>query len=207
MVFSNVLFCKQLNHDGDGLMNKKFILLIVTLIFLLTACTNSSSDNEQDNQKVQSSTPLLEDTIVELEDFSFQLLDYYLVKSENDAVKDSVAIYEKISKTTVDSTKLGFDIGFHGSNSEVSKRDGYLLLTLNYNPNKNNTSQRDSVIPKMDISAVDNEGDDLILLHNSMDDKYIQVEDPIGILVFKIFGDIETIDFVFDGNMYKLELK
>ncbi|WMM26026.1 hypothetical protein RBU61_04955 [Tissierella sp. MB52-C2] len=188
-------------------MNKKFILLIVTLIFLLTACTNSSSDNEQDNQKVQSSTPLLEDTIVELEDFSFQLLDYYLVKSENDAVKDSVAIYEKISKTTVDSTKLGFDIGFHGSNSEVSKRDGYLLLTLNYNPNKNNTSQRDSVIPKMDISAVDNEGDDLILLHNSMDDKYIQVEDPIGILVFKIFGDIETIDFVFDGNMYKLELK
>jgi len=218
-------------------MKKKSIFLIVIVMFLLYSCTKGGGNNEKDSNEIQSnvpitedenietdsiplaedevedeiveidSTPQLGDKIVELKDFSFQLTDYYLVKSESDAVKDSLNVYEEVSNTSVDSTKLGFDIGFHGSNSEVSKRDSYLILKINYNPNKNNISQRDSVIPKMKISAVDNKGDDLILIHNSMKDKYIQVEDPIGILVFKMFGDTETIDFKFDGNVYELKLK
>lgn len=190
-------------------MSKKFILLIVTLIFLLTACTSgNSNNNKQDSEKAKnSSAALLKSTVVKLDNFSFQLLDFYLIKSEGDAVKDSVNIYEKLSNTKVDSTKLGFDIGFNNSKSEVTKRDSYLVLILNYNHDKKNTSQRNSVIPKMDISAVDNKGENLILVHNSMDDKYINVENPIGVLVFKIFGDTKTVDFKFNGNAYKFELK
>jgi hypothetical protein len=188
---------------GDGLVKKKTILLILVLIFLLSACTNGSSDNGGDTslpKEVQDSTPLSKDTIVELDDFSFQVSNYYLVKSENDAVKDAINVGEKISNATFDSTKLGFDIGFNSSKPEISNRDSY-------NPYKKIKSQSDSIIPKMDIQASDNEGDDLILLHNSIDGKYIQVDNPIGVFVFKIFGDTETVDFMFDGNAYELELK
>lgn len=195
---------------GDGLVKKKTILLILVLIFLLSACTNGSSDNGGDTslpKEVQDSTPLSKDTIVELDDFSFQVSNYYLVKSENDAVKDAINVGEKISNAKFDSTKLGFDIGFNSSKPEISNRDSYLILMINYNPDKKIKSQRDSIIPKMDIQASDNEGDDLILLHNSIDGKYIQVDNPIGVFVFKIFGDTETVDFMFDGNAYELELK
>lgn len=41
-------------------------------------------------------------------------------------------------------------------------------VTLSYNSDKKIISQRNSVIPKMDISAVDNKGDDVILVNNSM---------------------------------------
>ena len=44
-------------------------------------------------------------------------------------------------------------------------------------------------------------------IDNSIDGKYIQVDNPIGVFVFKIFGDTETVDFMFDGNAYELELK
>ena len=51
------------------------------------------------------------------------------------------------------------------------------------------------------------EDDNLILLHNSMDDKYIQIENFIGILVFKIFGDAEEVNFKFNDDKYLLKLK
>lgn len=190
-------------------MFKKFkasTLLLIILLFLLTACSGGN-DNISNEKEEDQSIPLLKDTVVEAGDFSFKVLEHYLIKSENDAIKDSVNIYEKINNTTVDSTKLGFDIGFQGSKSEVSKRDSYLLVVLDYNPDKKEISQRDSVIPKMSIKAVDNEDDNLILLHNSMDDKYIQVENPIGILVFKIFGDAEEVNFKFNDDKYLLKLK
>ncbi|MBU5428443.1 hypothetical protein KQI41_18800 [Tissierella pigra] len=190
-------------------MFKKFkasTLLLIILLFLLTACSGGN-DNISNEKEEDQSIPLLKDTVVEAGDFSFKVLEYYLIKSENDAIKDSVNIYEKINNTTVDSTQLGFDIGFQGSKAEVSKRDSYLLLTLDYNPDKNEILQRDSVIPKMNIKAVDNEDDNVILLHNSMDNKYIQVENPIGVLVFKIFGDAEEVNFKFNGEKYLLKLK
>jgi hypothetical protein len=39
-----------------------------------------------------------------------------------------------------------------------------------------------------------------------MNDTYINVENPIGVFVFKIFGDTTTIEFKFNGNAYKLNL-
>lgn len=187
-------------------MSKKIILIIVTLIFLLTACT-SGNNVKKDDGKAQKNSALLKSTVVKLDTFSFQFINFNLIKSEGDVVQDSVNVYQKISNTKVDSTALGFDIGLNSSKSEVKKRDSYLVLTLNYNSDKKITSQRNSIIPKMDIGAVDNKGDDVILVHNSLDDKYIDVKNPIGILVFKIFGDTKTVDFMFDGNTYKLELK
>lgn len=187
-------------------MKKKIILVIVTLIFLLSTFTSCNS-NEQVDVKQQSNSLLSKGTVVKLDNFSFKFLKSYLIKTEGDNFKDIEHICPKISDTSYDSTKLGFDIGFNNSKSEVSKRDGYLLLKLNYNPDKKITSQRNSVIPTMDISAVDNKGDDVILIHNSMDDKYINVKKSIGILLFKIFADAKTVDFTFDGNTYKLKLK
>ena len=187
-------------------MSKKFILVIATLVLLLTACT-SGNNKKQDNEKSQNYSTLSKSTVVKLDDSSFEFLNYYKIKSEGDSAKDAVTLYQKVSDTAIDSTKFGFDIGFNNSKSEIAKRDSYLVLTLNYNPDKKIKSQRDSLIPKMDISAVDDKGDKVVLVHNSMDDKYVNVENPIGILVFKIFGDTKTVDFMFDGNGYKLELE
>lgn len=208
-MFCNYKIKTYYNRRVINSMFKKFkasTLLLIILLFLLTACSGGN-DNISNEKEEDQSIPLLKDTVVEAGDFSFKVLEYYLIKSENDAIKDSVNIYEKINNTTVDSTQLGFDIGFQGSKAEVSKRDSYLLLTLDYNPDKNEILQRDSVIPKMNIKAVDNEDDNVILLHNSMDNKYIQVENPIGVLVFKIFGDAEEVNFKFNGEKYLLKLK
>ena len=59
-------------------MCKRKILLLIALVFILTACTNSNNVNEQENKKNQeSSTQLLdENAIVRIDDFSFQLINY-----------------------------------------------------------------------------------------------------------------------------------
>lgn len=182
-------------------MRRKVILLILMLMLLLTACTEKKTET--------TTASLTENTIINLDDFSFQLLDYFLIKSESNPVQDSMNVYQKISdfEVRVDSGRLGFDIGFNHSNSEVSKRDGYLVLILKYNPDGNIAAQRDSIIPKMNILSKDNKGEDLLLVHNSMEDNYIQIENPIGVLIFKTFTDIETAEIWFDGKPYNLEIK
>lgn len=181
-------------------MKTKLILLVMVLTLFSTSCASKKAE--------ANATPLMENTIVKLEDFSFEFLDGFLVKSANDVVKDSIDIYEKISdyEIEVDSVQLGFDIGFTGANSDVKKRDGFLVLILKYNPDGAITSQRDSIIPEMIIKASDDKSENLILVHNSLDEKYIQIENPEGVLIFKTFADAKTVTVTFDGSSYLFTL-
>lgn len=189
-------------------MRRRTVLIAVSLLLLLNACSAGADESRQtDEQKAQVvSTPQLENVTVVCEDFSIRLKEFHMIKSENDIMNDSTNIYEFIDSTSIDSFSLGFDIGFHASNKEVSKRDSFLVLIFDYNPDGIIVSQRDSVIPEMSITATDNKGEKVILLHNSMDEKYIQLDNPIGAIVFKLFEDTESIEFNINGTLYVLYL-
>ncbi|WP_373899751.1 hypothetical protein ACER0A_000685 [Haloimpatiens sp. FM7315] len=204
-------------------MSKKFILIMVltVLVTMCIGCTtntavggkadpknisNNEGNNKQDDTKSEAKAILVKNTVVEVKDFSFKFLEFDLVKSVKDNGQDALNIYDRTFGAKVDSAALGYDIGFNNSKSEVDKRDAYLVLVLDYNWNKKITSQRDSIIPEMKLKAIDNKGDDVILMHNSIHDKYIDVENPKGVLVFKTFSDTTSVTFEFDGNPYNLQL-
>lgn len=190
-------------------MNKKFILIVVSLacfLLFLTACSSGGSSRKSEVKAKNNTATLSKNTVVSTEKFSFELIDSCLVKSESDAIKDSANLYEKVSSVKPDSVKLGFDVGFKNSKPEVSKRDSYVILTINYNPDKKIKSQRESIIPKMQIKALDEKGEEVILVHNSLEEKYIDVNNPIGVLIFKVYGDTKNINFTFDGKDYAFEL-
>lgn len=186
-------------------MNKVSILIIVFII-LISGCSLKNNSISSTNGNT-SDTPMLSlnTSDVNLSDFSFRVSDFSIIKSENSESKDALNIYEKVKNTSVDSMKLGFDIGFKNSDAEVEKRDSYLILTIKFLVD-DNVSQRDSIIPEMRIEAYDNVGDEVILIHNSMEDNYIQVDNPYGVFVFKLFNDTEFVNFKFDDTEYRLKL-
>lgn len=189
-------------------MKKSYIIILVILsMILLSACSNSSDIKIEEVAGQAEESVNLKDTIVKLDEFSFRLTGYKMIASKNDITQDVFSVYEAVQDSIVDSTQLGFDIGFNNSNEEVSKRDSYLIIKLEYTLNSENTSQRDSIIPNTNISATDNLEDDLILLHNSMKDKYIQIDNPMGALVFKTYKDSKTIHFKINNKKYYLELE
>ena len=193
--------------DSGRLYMKKICLiyLVITTLIFISACSNSNEINSEENEQIEQAINL-KDTKVEFDKFSFQLIGYKIIDSENDVTQDALSVFEFIQDANVDNMQLGFDIGFNSSNEEVTKRDSYLIIILEYSLNIENASQRDSIIPKMNISATDNFEDDLILLHNSMKDKYIQIDNPIGVFVFKTFKDSKTIYFEINNKEYYLEL-
>lgn len=188
---------------------KKSIVIAVTVIFLAVACNTIETGEIKKSEIVEvEEVPILDkNTEIKLKDFSFQLVNYYLIESEQDTFKDLNRILEKINYPEADSFELGFDIGFDNTKAEVAKRDAYLVLVVNYNPDGKVKSQRDSVIPKMDIKAVDDQGEDLLLMHNSMKEKYIQFEKPEGFLIFRTYKDIKSVNFNFDQQRYEFILK
>lgn len=188
---------------------KKSIVIAVTVIFLAVACNTIETGEIKKSEIVEvEEVPILDkNTEIKLKDFSFQLVNYYLIESEQDTFKDLNRILEKINYPEADSFELGFDIGFDNTKAEVAKRDAYLVLVVNYNPDGKVKSQRDSVIPKMDIKAVDDQGEDLLLMHNSMKEKYIQFEKPEGFLIFRTYKDIKSVNFHFDQQRYEFIMK
>lgn len=197
---------------------KKLFIASLIFISLFSACTSKNTTIKQpDANKVvstqakQKTQPipiaLTEDTVISFDGFDLALSEYKLVRSKDDLMKDATNLSKKLDEYKVESLQVGFDLGLSYSDPEVSKRDSYLIIVLNYNPQKIIKSQRDSVIPDFDVEAFDNEGDEVILIHNSMEDQYIQFENPLGVLLFKTFDDTETITFNFDGDPYILTIK
>lgn len=174
-------------------IRKKLGLLMVISMLTLTSCTKAA-------------TPLLKEGVVGLENFSFELVDYSLIRSEENPIKDATNIEEMIDNSDIDSIKIGFDIGFSSSKVEVEERDTYMILTVNYILDDAITSQRDAIIPVVSITAKDDKERELILIHNSMDGLPVNLDNPVGVLIFKMYGDTESIEISFDDQAHVLKL-
>lgn len=179
-------------------MKAKIFFVALILLLLGTAC--------EADQNFSDPVILDEGTVVKLEDFSFQFVGSFHIESEGNITKDILNVTTKLEDTDIkiDYMKLGYDFGFTGANAEVKKRDSFLVMILKYNADDAITSQRDSIIPKMKIKALDDKNEKLILVHNSLEKDYIQVENPFGILVFKMYSDTKIIFISFDDKSYEL---
>jgi len=128
-------------------------------------------------------------------------------KSTGDVFKDIQVVGMGLSKQDFDdAVQRGMDFGFkNGVDKETEKKDAYLTLYMKYRLTGAG-GQRDSVIPATDISAVDDQGAKLDLIHVSNKDKYIDGNYPYGVLIFKTFNDAKSVRLDLNGTTYLINV-
>ena len=196
-----------------------FFVAIAIMLSFTVGCS-SGDTTKQDNEpiiltasaelhdeNIAGDVPLFSTEPVSCGDCSVSIVGITFTKSSGDAVQDAMLIGNGLDTAFVDATKRGFDIGFmDSSNKEVAKRDAYLCLYLKYSF-AGEASQRDSVIPDLDVTVTDHENEQFILIHNSMDETYVNVDYPYGIIILKGYSDSEHVMIKLNDVCYQLDLR
>lgn len=127
-------------------------------------------------------------------------------KSTGDATKDILQISDGLQQSFDDGVSMGFDIGFKSSvSAEVENMDAYLSFFMQFVP-VNITSPRDSVIPSMSYYAKDDQGANFEPIHFTHDDKYIDLEYPYGMILFKGYYDSESATITINNRIFTVDL-
>jgi hypothetical protein len=181
------------------------ILLFFTILFsfLLVSCTDSDG-NFEDIKNVTfdyDTTPYLDEAVIRMENFSFQFLDCLLVPADDYGENDCLMIRDLLEDIII--IKPSFLKLVVGAYKSVGG-DGYLLMLLNFDPEED-LAERGPFEPRMKIQAIDNFGEEAVLMYNSLHKSTVDAEFPYGILIFKANYDADTIFFMFDDQKFKLD--
>ena len=169
------------------------ILLFFTILFsfLLVSCTDSDG-NFEDIKNVTfdyDTTPYLDEAVIRMENFSFQFLDCLLVPADDYGENDCLMIRDLLEDIII--IKPSFLKPVVGAYKSVGG-DGYLLMLLNFDPEED-LAERGPFEPRMKIQAIDNFGEEAVLMYNSLHKSTVDAEFPYGILIFKANYDADTI--------------
>lgn len=182
-------------------------------VFSLIGCaSNVSQINEITIQKnktknLKSSVVQTETVPVNCGNYTVSIVGVTFNKSSGDVFKDVLNIGTGLKNSDDDSFSFGFDMGFmNSSDKEIANKNAYLCIYFKYAFNDKNTAQRDSVIPNMEITVIDDQGDAFSLIHNSIKDKYINVSYPYSVIIFKGFYDSKYAYININNTKYKLDL-
>lgn len=195
-----------------------FICSTIILTFIFAAgCSSGKSeipdepiiltvDTQLHDDNISDDVPLFLTDPVPCGDCYASIVGITFTPSSGDAVEDSMQVGNGLDAAFVDGTGKGFDIGFmNASNEEVAKRDAYLCLYLKYSFSEE-VSQRDSVIPDMKLKVTDHEDEPLIMIHDSMEDTYVNVNYPYGIIILKGYADSQYLTIEMNDVLYQLNL-
>ncbi|NLY45385.1 MAG: hypothetical protein GX053_05285 [Tissierella sp.] len=199
----------------------RWTLLCVALfiiVFFISSCSSDESINIDSDvleitlEKVTGSNDFLKDNVILLKEVPIDFESYNLSIvgarydiSSGDATEDTFVGDGLVNETFEDSVGRGFQIGFENSKAEVKNRDGYLSLYLKFGFEDEDMSQRDSIIPRFNIEVRDDKDDDCVLVYNSQKDKYINLNSPYAVLIFKTFSDAEQFKITIDNFIFILD--
>lgn len=215
-------YIRERRMDKMQKIYKAFIMFVIAIgIFQVTGCSSKSMEKkaveEKNNtvelsrankkdKKLVASIPQFDSIPAKGDNCMVSVVGAELIKSTGDVVKDATIVGNGIKGTSDDAIQKGYDMGFmETSDKEVSKRDAYLCLYIKYGFEKEDVSQRDSVIPKYDIEVSDDKDDVLVLIHNSMKENYIDMDCPYGIVILKGYYDAKTYKIHIGDTVYLLD--
>ncbi len=196
-----------------------FVCLVLFIIGLIISpspsnqSTNTDSDileiilekTTGNNEFLKEDVTLIKENPIEIDTYKLSIVGVKFDISSGDSVKDATFVGDGLANETFeDGTERGFQIGFENSKAEVKNKDAYLSLYFKFDLDKENISQRDSIIPKFKIKVKDNKGDNGVLIYNSQKNKYIDTKSPYSVMLFKVFSDSEEFDIIIDDIVFKL---
>ncbi|MBE6067782.1 MAG: hypothetical protein E7211_08830 [Clostridium lundense] len=199
-VFSFILFI--INIDGSPTGNT-----VISNSQTTEPKVHSIILNSAGKENLKNNVAIVKSDVVNSSEYSISIVGMTFDKSSGDSVKDASTIGTGLINDTEDNVARGIDIGFkNSSDKEIAKKDAYLCLYLKYTFKDSKTSQRNSVIPDIKISAKDDQGDEFSLIHYSMDKKYIKVDYPYGLVMFKGYSDSKIAYININQTEFKLDL-
>ena len=156
---------------------------------------------------LKDSVVLLEPTEIVQDTFRCYVIGANFDKASGDSGQDAVYVGNGLNETFDDGLSKGMDIGFYNAaDAKIENMDAYLSLYVQFVPDASITSQRDSFIPEMKMSAEDDQGDALRLIHYSHKDQYVNLEYPYGLILFKGYYDATQIDVIIDKTIFTINL-
>jgi hypothetical protein len=138
--------------------------------------------------------------------YSMEIIGATFDESTGDVMKDLTIGTGLKRENFDDSTARGFAFGFkNSSNKETAKKDAYVAVYVKYEL-LGESSQRDSVVPQSEFSAIDDQGERADFLYVSNKDEYIDTKYPYGVLIFKTYSDAKTLELDLNGRPYVIDL-
>lgn len=200
---------------GCKMKRKVIFLLILLVVMFLTGCASSEKDkgevietivlNADKKENLKNEVIQCKANDVDCGDYSVSMVGFTFNKSSGDAIKDLQAIGTGLVEDN-NSVSRGFDFGFkNSSDKEIAKKDAYLCIYLKYSFKKPIT-QRDSVISKITTDVTDNLNQKLSFIHNSIQGKYINIDYPYQLIVYKGFYDTKNVIIILNQTKFKLDI-
>lgn len=156
------------------------------------------------NEFLKDDIILLQDNSVNMDSYKLSIVGFRVDSSTGDPIKDAFIGDGLVNETFDESVERGFQIGFENSKAEVKNKDEYLSLYFKFTFNDNDITQRDSIIPKFKIKVKDDKDDECVLIYNSQKDKYIDLNSPYGVMLYKTFSDSQEFEISIDDNVFIL---
>lgn len=156
------------------------------------------------NDFLKNDIMLLKENSVDMDSYKVSIVGFKIDSSSGDPIEDAFAGEGLSNETFDESVDRGLHIGFQNSKAEVKNRDEYLSLYLKFAFNEKNITRRDSIIPKFKIKVKDEKDDECILVYNSHKDKYIDLNSPYVVILYKTFSDSQEFEILIDDNVFIL---
>lgn len=138
--------------------------------------------------------------------YTVSIVGATLHKSDGDVNNDVLKVGCGLNNESVDeSTARGFGLGFYNAKAEIKKKDAYLSLYLKFQLNDENKTQRDSIIPDINISAKDNQNSKLDLMYYSNKDKYINLQAPNAVIILKTYYDAQSFEIQIKDKKFMID--
>jgi predicted nucleic acid-binding Zn ribbon protein len=224
--------CGAKNKQSLGCFALMIFVVGLLIVWGIPSCANNSSSTSTSSQSdaieetIVFANPVLtdrnnfngalKDTVMMIDEVMVVNTDTYVAnvvgiefdKSTGDVLRDVARIGLGLNDqgAFADGMSKGFDFGIHNSNARVANMDVYLTLYLSFSFADPEISQRDSIIPKLRISARDDKGDSLKLIHYSHENQHVNLDFPFGLIILKGYYDAEQINVTINGKQFSIEV-
>ena len=163
--------------------------------------------NNRDTALNRSIIPIQTESI-ERNGYSVHIIGATFHKSTGDMFQDLMVVGTGFTQSDSfdDGFARGFAFGLKNADANIANKDAYLTLYLRFEFEDDNTSQRDSIIPKLSVSGRDDKGASIDFIYFSHEDKYISLDYPYGTVILKAFYDSETLSMTIGNKLYFLDV-